>query len=91
MYTLFISLTIIAAVLLVLVVLAQNSKGGGLSSQFGGSGEIHFLPYHTYGMHKYHLLGREYLCARQPLERPELLVFAEQQATDCGLTAILRG
>ena len=38
MYTLFISLTIIAAVLLVLVVLAQNSKGGGLSSQFGGSG-----------------------------------------------------
>ena len=37
MYTLFISLTIVAAVLLVLVVLAQNSKGGGLSSQFGGS------------------------------------------------------
>ena len=37
MYTLFISLTIFAAILLVLVVLAQNSKGGGLSSQFGGS------------------------------------------------------
>ncbi|MBL7845828.1 MAG: preprotein translocase subunit SecG [Cyclobacteriaceae bacterium] len=37
MYTLFVSLTIFAAVLLVLVVLAQNSKGGGLSSQFGGS------------------------------------------------------
>ncbi len=37
MYTLFISITIFAAVLLVLVVLAQNSKGGGLSSQFGGS------------------------------------------------------
>ncbi len=37
MYTLFISLTIFASVLLVLVVLAQNSKGGGLSSQFGGS------------------------------------------------------
>ena len=37
MYTLYISLTIFAAVLLVLVVLAQNSKGGGLSSQFGGS------------------------------------------------------
>ena len=36
-YTLFISLVIFAAVLLVLVVLAQNSKGGGLSSQFGGS------------------------------------------------------
>jgi preprotein translocase subunit SecG len=27
----------VASVLLVLVVLAQNSKGGGLSSQFGGS------------------------------------------------------
>ncbi|MBY0436224.1 MAG: preprotein translocase subunit SecG [Cyclobacteriaceae bacterium] len=37
MYTLLISLTIFASVLLVLVVLAQNSKGGGLSSQFGGS------------------------------------------------------
>ena len=37
MYTLYISLTIFAAVLLVLVVLAQNSKGGGLTSQFGGS------------------------------------------------------
>ncbi len=37
MYTLYVSLTIFAAVLLVLVVLAQNSKGGGLSSQFGGS------------------------------------------------------
>lgn len=37
MYTLYIGLTIFAAILLVLVVLAQNSKGGGLSSQFGGS------------------------------------------------------
>lgn len=37
MYTLYVSLTIFASVLLVLVVLAQNSKGGGLSSQFGGS------------------------------------------------------
>lgn len=36
MYTLFISLTIFASVLLVLIVLAQNSKGGGLSNQFGG-------------------------------------------------------
>ncbi len=38
MFTFVITLTIIVAVLLVLVVLAQNSKGGGLSSQFGGSG-----------------------------------------------------
>jgi preprotein translocase subunit SecG len=36
-YTLFIVLAIISAVLLILVVLAQNSKGGGLSGQFGGS------------------------------------------------------
>ncbi len=33
-----ISLILVIAALLVLVVLAQNSKGGGLSSQFGGSG-----------------------------------------------------
>lgn len=38
MFTFIISLSIVVAVLLVLVVLSQNSKGGGLSSQFGGSG-----------------------------------------------------
>jgi preprotein translocase subunit SecG len=38
MYTLIIGLIIFIAFLLVVVVLAQNSKGGGLSSQFGGSG-----------------------------------------------------
>lgn len=38
MYSLLIGLGIFAAILLVFVVLAQNSKGGGLSSQFGGSG-----------------------------------------------------
>ena len=37
MYILVISLIILFAVLLVLVILAQNSKGGGLTSQFGGS------------------------------------------------------
>jgi preprotein translocase subunit SecG len=37
MYTLIIALIILFSVLLVLVILAQNSKGGGLSSQFGGS------------------------------------------------------
>jgi preprotein translocase subunit SecG len=42
-YTLFIVLAIISAVLLVLVVLAQNSKGGGLSSQFGGSGASNLI------------------------------------------------
>jgi preprotein translocase subunit SecG len=37
MYTLVISFVIFFAVLLVLVILAQNAKGGGLTSQFGGS------------------------------------------------------
>ncbi len=37
MYTLIISLVILFSILLVLVILAQNSKGGGLTSQFGGS------------------------------------------------------
>ena len=37
MFILVISLIILFAVLLVLVILAQNSKGGGLTSQFGGS------------------------------------------------------
>ncbi len=43
MYTLFLSLVLVCAVLLVLVVLAQNSKGGGLSSQFGGSGASNLI------------------------------------------------
>jgi preprotein translocase subunit SecG len=43
MYTLLISLAIFAAVMLVLVVLAQNSKGGGLSNQFGGSGASNLI------------------------------------------------
>ena len=38
MYTIFATLIIITSILLVLVVLVQNPKGGGLSSSFGGSG-----------------------------------------------------
>ncbi len=37
MYALVIGLIVFLCILLVLVILAQNSKGGGLSSQFGGS------------------------------------------------------
>lgn len=37
MYPLVIGFIIFFAVLLVLVILAQNAKGGGLTSQFGGS------------------------------------------------------
>ena len=43
MYILLISLAIVSAILLILVVLAQNSKGGGLSSQFGGSGASNLI------------------------------------------------
>jgi preprotein translocase subunit SecG len=41
--TILIILAMLASVLLVLVVLAQNSKGGGLSSQFGGSGASNLI------------------------------------------------
>ncbi|MFY0602005.1 MAG: preprotein translocase subunit SecG [Cyclobacteriaceae bacterium] len=43
MYTLIIGIIVLVAVLLVLVVLAQNPKGGGLSSQFGGSGSAQVM------------------------------------------------
>ena len=43
LFTIVLSLVILACVLLVLVVLAQNSKGGGLSSQFGGSGASNMI------------------------------------------------
>lgn len=43
MFTLVLSLIILASILLVLVILAQNSKGGGLSSQFGGSGASNMI------------------------------------------------
>ena len=37
MYTILVGIIIFIAVLLVLIILAQNPKGGGLSSTFGGS------------------------------------------------------
>ena len=43
MYTLLVSGAIFFAILVVLVVLAQNSKGGGLSNQFGGSGASNLI------------------------------------------------
>ena len=43
MLTLILSLILVACVLLILVILAQNSKGGGLSSQFGGSGASNMI------------------------------------------------
>lgn len=43
MYTVIVSLILFCSVLLILVILAQNSKGGGLTSQFGGSGASNMI------------------------------------------------
>jgi len=40
MYIVFIVLTVIIAILLIGIVLIQKSKGGGLSSQFGGGNQV---------------------------------------------------
>ncbi|MDE6437572.1 MAG: preprotein translocase subunit SecG, partial [Muribaculaceae bacterium] len=40
MHTIVIILTVIVAILLIGIVLIQKSKGGGLSSQFGGAGSV---------------------------------------------------
>ncbi len=41
-FTLFMVLIIIASVLLTIIILAQNPKGGGLSGTFGGSSSAQF-------------------------------------------------
>ncbi len=43
MLILFITLTIFTALLLVLIIVIQNPKGGGLSSQFGGTQTHQFM------------------------------------------------
>jgi preprotein translocase subunit SecG len=43
MFTFIVGLIIFVSILLVLVILAQNAKGGGLSSQFGGSGASNIM------------------------------------------------
>jgi preprotein translocase subunit SecG len=43
MYELILGIIIFLALLLVLIILAQNAKGGGLSSQFGGSGASNII------------------------------------------------
>jgi preprotein translocase subunit SecG len=40
MYVIFIVLTVIVSILLIGIVLIQKSKGGGLSSQFGGGNQV---------------------------------------------------
>lgn len=41
-FTLFMVLIMIACVLLIIIIMAQNPKGGGLSGTFGGSGAAQF-------------------------------------------------
>ncbi len=43
-------------------------------------GEIHFLPYHTLGINKYHLLSQPYHAPDKPLDAPALLDFAQKYA-----------
>lgn len=43
MYSIIVGLLIFISILLILVVLVQNSKGGGLSSQFGGSSSNQYM------------------------------------------------
>ena len=43
MYSIIVGLIIFVSVLLIFVVLVQNSKGGGLSSQFGGNSSNQFM------------------------------------------------
>lgn len=40
MYIVFIILTVLVAILMIGIVLIQKSKGGGLSSQFGGGNQV---------------------------------------------------
>lgn len=56
-----------------------------------GAKAIHFLPYHTLGINKYKLLNVPYLAAQKPLDAPDLLQFAEQYASQKGMTAWIRG
>lgn len=56
-----------------------------------GAKAIHFLPYHTLGINKYTLLNLPYLAAAKSLDAPELLHFAEQYASQKGMTAWIRG
>ena len=53
--------------------------------------EVHFLPYHTFGMHKYQQLGLEYQASSEPLRDTEIVEFAVREAEARGLTAVLRG
>lgn len=52
---------------------------------------IHFLPYHTLGKQKYHLLDLPYHAPDQPLADPAILDYAMQYAEQKNIHAVLRG
>ena len=56
-----------------------------------GARDIHFLPYHTLGVNKYHMLDMPYLAPADGLDDPDLLDFACQYAGQKGMTAWIRG
>ena len=43
MYSILVSIIIFVSILLILIVLVQNSKGGGLTSQFGGGSSNQYM------------------------------------------------
>ena len=51
--------------------------------------EIHFLPYHTLGINKYHPLNLPYDAPEKPLDAPELLDLPSSMPAQKGLTATL--
>ncbi|PWI31978.1 glycyl-radical enzyme activating protein [Vibrio albus] len=54
--------------------------------------ELHLLPYHILGINKYHLLDLPYQCAREPLDKPELLEHAKHYAeSNYQLSVTIRG
>lgn len=53
--------------------------------------EVHWLPYHTFGKHKYQLLGMPYLAPQDPWQDESLLALACQLSQAQGLNPILRG
>ncbi len=54
--------------------------------------ELHLLPYHTLGIHKYRLLDMPYACSEKPLNNPQLLQRAQQYASEqTRLNTIVRG
>jgi preprotein translocase subunit SecG len=94
MYVLIVVLILIIAVLTVLVVLVQNSKGGGLASNFAGSNQYmgvrktaDFLEKATWGL----AIGMLFLVLVVSMDflKPTLVV-TENQSTDTEIRGALK-